>query len=152
MATANNKYYVHHGSVWPIVLHSSRFSSLPCGERRRIIARAIARLDGLDVLEEFLGDPEVDEVMVNGGREVWVERRGVVERVDELPDGAIDVVLERVLAPLGRRLDRKLLAHRKPFRVGQPCHRGFILLSMDSAETAETQVDRSAVRHSLRLS
>lgn len=75
-------------------------------ERSVIIARAVARLDGLDALAEFLADPTVDEVMVNRGREVWVDRGGVVEQVAELPDGAIDVVLERVLAPIGKRLDR----------------------------------------------
>lgn len=75
-------------------------------QRSLVIARAVARLDGLDALAEFLADPNVDEVMVNRGREVWVDRAGVVEHVADLPDGAIDVVLERVLAPIGKRLDR----------------------------------------------
>lgn len=74
--------------------------------REALIARAVARLDGLDVLELHLRDPEVDEVMVNAGREVWVERHGVMRLAGHLPHGAIDVVLERVLAPTGRRVDR----------------------------------------------
>jgi pilus assembly protein CpaF len=75
-------------------------------ERAALIARAVARLDGLDLLELHLADPEVDEVMVNAGREVWVERRGRVQLEGELPTDAIGVVLERVLAPTGRRIDR----------------------------------------------
>ncbi len=75
-------------------------------ERDHLINRSVARLDGLDVLEEFLRDPDVDEVMVNGGRQVWIERLGVVQHVGELATGAIDTVLERILAPLGKRLDR----------------------------------------------
>lgn len=74
--------------------------------RERVVARAVARLDGLDLLDEFLRDPDIDEVMVTAGRCVWVDRGGSLEHVDDLPPGAIDVVLERVLAPLGKRLDR----------------------------------------------
>jgi len=74
--------------------------------RDALIARSVARLDGLDVLELHLRDPEVDEVMVNAGREVWVERGGRMRLAGNLPPGAIDVVLERVLAPTGRRIDR----------------------------------------------
>jgi pilus assembly protein CpaF len=74
--------------------------------REALIARAVARLDGLDVLELHLRDPEVDEVMVNAGREVWVDRGGRMELAGHLPPGAIEVVLERVLAPTGRRIDR----------------------------------------------
>ena len=74
--------------------------------REALIARSVARLDGLDVLELHLRDPDVDEVMVNAGREVWVERGGRMRLAGRLPPGAIDVVLERVLAPTGRRIDR----------------------------------------------
>jgi pilus assembly protein CpaF len=75
-------------------------------DRRQLIEGAIARLAGLDALETHLGDPAVDEVMVNAGGDVWVDRDGVIERQPSLPPGVIDVVLERVLAPTGRRLDR----------------------------------------------
>ena len=75
-------------------------------ERARLIDRAVARLDGLDALDELLRDADVDEVMVNRGGAVYVERHGRIAQVDELTPGAVDVVLERVLAPLGRRLDR----------------------------------------------
>lgn len=75
-------------------------------ERDQLIRRSIARLDGLDVLGSLLDDPAVDEVMVNRGAEVWTDRAGRLERWGELPPAAIDTILERVLAPLGRRLDR----------------------------------------------
>jgi len=74
--------------------------------RDALIARAVARLDGLDALEVHLRDPDVDEVMVNAGRDVWVDRHGEMRHVGRLPAGAIEVVLERVLAPTGRRVDR----------------------------------------------
>lgn len=75
-------------------------------DRQAAIDWAVARLDGLDVLDQLVNDSEVDEVMVNRGREVWVDRRGALHRMENLHPGAVDVVLERVLAPLGKRLDR----------------------------------------------
>ena len=75
-------------------------------ERSELIARAVARLDGLDALEHYLSDDSVDEVLVNRGGEIWFERRGELIRGERLPPGAVDVVLQRVLAPIGRRLDR----------------------------------------------
>ena len=71
-----------------------------------MISRAVARLDGLDMLELHLLDPDVDEVMVNGGHEIWVDRCGTLRLEGRLPAGSIGVVLERVLAPTGRRIDR----------------------------------------------
>ncbi len=75
-------------------------------DRQLVVERAIARLDGLDILDHVVRDTDVDEVMVNRGREVWVDRSGSLDRLPDLQPGAVDVVLERVLAPLGRRLDR----------------------------------------------
>jgi pilus assembly protein CpaF len=75
-------------------------------ERASVIDRVVARLDGLDSLDQLLADAEVDEVMVNRGREVWVDRQGGLIRLPDLQPGVIAVVLERVLAPLGKRLDR----------------------------------------------
>jgi pilus assembly protein CpaF len=75
-------------------------------DRNAAISRSVARLDGLDVLDQVLSDEDVDEVMVNRGHEVWVDRRGTLQRLGDLHPGAVDVVLERVLAPLGKRLDR----------------------------------------------
>ena len=58
-------------------------------------------------LEPLLGDPSVDEVMVNGPRAVYVERRGRLERVGVEFAGESELMhaIERVLAPLGRRVD-----------------------------------------------
>lgn len=75
-------------------------------ERAAAIAAAVARLDGLDVLDHVVRDPDVDEVMVNRGREVWIDRQGALTRLADLQHGAVEVVLERVLAPIGKRLDR----------------------------------------------
>lgn len=51
-------------------------------------------------------DPAVTDVLVNDDIEVWVERCGRLERCPDLRPGEIDVTLQRLLTPLGRRLDR----------------------------------------------
>ena len=57
-------------------------------------------LVGLGPLEPLLRDPDVSDVLVNGPREVWVERRGVLARADVtfVDDAAIVAAVERTIA------------------------------------------------------
>ncbi len=72
----------------------------------QVQARVRARITGLGPLEPLLADPGVTEVLVHRGREVWVERAGVLERTPiELHDDDAGLLLERVVTPLGRRID-----------------------------------------------
>jgi pilus assembly protein CpaF len=76
--------------------------------RRGRIADLILRdTVGLGPLEELLADPEVEEVMVNGHERVYVERRGRIERSEVRFDSeqALRDAIERILAPVGRRVD-----------------------------------------------
>src|SRR3954468_4101786 len=75
---------------------------------REELARRIAqRSFGLGPLEPLLADPDVDEVMVCGTRPVWVERAGRIEptAVAFADDAELLHAIERILAPLGRRVD-----------------------------------------------
>ena len=77
----------------------------PSEEVERIVAAVRRRSSGLAALGPALDDPQVDEVMVSG-RGVWVERAGRVCRLDlELTRNEVDVVVERILRPLGLRVD-----------------------------------------------
>lgn len=75
-------------------------------EQREIAERAVAHLGGLGDLDVFLRDPAVDEVLVNAGREIWIDRDGALQYVGALERGGVELLIERVLAPLGRRADR----------------------------------------------
>jgi pilus assembly protein CpaF len=80
---------------------------LDVAELDALVARVVARVDGLGPLEPLLADPSVTEVMVNGGTDVWVERRGRTERAPvQLGPGVAEQLIERVVAPLGLRIDR----------------------------------------------
>ena len=64
-------------------------------------------VSGLGPLEPLLADPEVNEVMLNGPGQAYVERAGRLEAVDlDLDAAGIVRLVERVVAPLGLRLDR----------------------------------------------
>lgn len=73
-----------------------------------LVESVVDHMIGLGPIEALLRDPAVTDVLVNGPRDVWVERDGRLERVDAaFPDSAALVAaVERVIAPLGLRLDR----------------------------------------------
>jgi pilus assembly protein CpaF len=78
-------------------------------EARRSQVRALILRDtvGLGPLEELLTDPHVEEVMVNGHERVYVERGGRIEVTDVrfASERALRDAIERILAPVGRRVD-----------------------------------------------
>ena len=82
-------------------------AALDPATREVLTARIVRLATGLGPLEPLLADPSVDEVMVNGPAGVWVERRGLVERAPVEFGSEADLMhaIERVLAPLGRRVD-----------------------------------------------
>jgi pilus assembly protein CpaF len=79
---------------------------LPSAQQREVIGAALAHVQGLGPLEPLLADPDVTEIMVNAGTDVWVERGGHLEPRPPLPDGLAALLIERVIAPLGLRIDR----------------------------------------------
>jgi pilus assembly protein CpaF len=80
---------------------------LGAAERDELERRVAERSFGLGPLEALLADPAVDEVMVSGPGRVWVERHGRVEATDVAFGSEADLrhAIERILAPLGRRVD-----------------------------------------------
>ena len=71
-------------------------------------APAIAdHIDGLGPLTELMTEPDVTDVLVNGPRDVWVERAGRLERADVAFDDAaqIEDLLHHVFARAGGRID-----------------------------------------------
>ena len=72
------------------------------------ITDAVDALAGLGPVERLLRDPEVTDVLVNGPSDVWIERRGRLEHSEVVfaDDRAIVAAVERVIAPLGLRIDR----------------------------------------------
>jgi pilus assembly protein CpaF len=76
-------------------------------DRATVEALIVRDTIGLGPLEELLADPTVEEVMVNGPDDVYVERGGRIEPAGvAFPDEEeLRNAIERILAPLGRRID-----------------------------------------------
>jgi len=80
---------------------------LPSACREEVVERIIRDSVGLGPLEVLLADPAVEEVMVNGPGCVYVERRGKLEATEVTFEDEEELrnTIERILAPLGRRVD-----------------------------------------------
>ncbi len=75
-------------------------------ERRHVTDLVLAEITGLGPLEPLLTDPTVEDVMINAGSQLWVARHGRTEWVGSIEPGVVGMVIERILTPLGLRLDR----------------------------------------------
>ncbi len=77
------------------------------GERQRLFEAIVAEILGYGPLEPLLADDTLTEVMVNGPKNVYVERAGNIIRSNVTFEDEDHVlrVLDRIVAPLGRRID-----------------------------------------------
>ncbi len=82
-------------------------AGLDADDRHALTARIAERALGLGPLEELLRDPGVDEILVSGTGPVWIERDGRLQRTAArfATDAQLRHVIERLLAPAGRRAD-----------------------------------------------
>jgi pilus assembly protein CpaF len=80
---------------------------LDAGTRAALAARVAERAVGLGPIEPLLRDDTVDELLVCGTAPAWVERGGNLEQTDVRfgSEAELRHVIERILAPLGRRAD-----------------------------------------------
>ncbi len=81
--------------------------ALPGRQRDALVEAVLSEIAGLGPLDALLADPEITEIMVNGPAQVYVERGG---RLAPAPvvfedDAHIRRIMERIVAPLGRRID-----------------------------------------------
>jgi len=76
-------------------------------ERQRLFEQIIAEILGLGPLEPLLADDSITEIMVNGPKQIYIERGGKAQRVKITfeSDEHLMRIIERIVAPLGRRID-----------------------------------------------
>ena len=76
-------------------------------ERQRLFEQISAEILGFGPLQPLLDDESITEIMVNGPRNIYVERKGKLVRVPVSFEGNDHVmrVIDRIVAPLGRRID-----------------------------------------------
>jgi pilus assembly protein CpaF len=78
--------------------------------RRRVLKEVLDEALGLGPLEDLLADPTISEIMVNRFDQIYVEKSGRLQatNVKFLANEQLRGVIERIVAPLGRRIDEKV--------------------------------------------
>lgn len=76
-------------------------------ERARLFEQIAAEILGLGPLQPLLEDDTITEVMVNGAKNIYIERKGKLHRVPVTFENNDHVlrIIDRIVAPLGRRID-----------------------------------------------
>lgn len=75
--------------------------------RERLKKIVLDEAVGLGALEQLLDDPSITEVMVNAYNDIYIERDGRLVKTDVMftSDDAVMATIERIVSPLGRRID-----------------------------------------------
>jgi pilus assembly protein CpaF len=81
--------------------------ALTRAERSRMLEQITDEIIGLGPLEPLLRDESITEVMVNGPRQVYIERDGKLEltNISFQNDEHVLRIIDRIIAPIGRRID-----------------------------------------------
>ena len=90
-------------------LVDKRGQGLSRQERSQVIKQVLDESLGLGPLEDLLADPAVQEIMVNGCDQIFCERNGKIQisPVTFTSNQQLRNVIERIVTPLGRRIDEK---------------------------------------------
>lgn len=78
--------------------------------RKKVNKEILDEALGLGPLEDLLGDPSITEIMVNNKDQIYIEKRGKLELTSKkfTTNEQVKVIIERILAPLGRRIDESV--------------------------------------------
>jgi pilus assembly protein CpaF len=76
-------------------------------ERLALVEEVVQEITGFGPIEPYLLDETITEVMVNGPRNIYIERAGKLQRVNAqfLNDEHVKRIIDRIIAPLGRHID-----------------------------------------------
>ena len=91
------------------VLNAGAATQITAAERLTLVEDVLNDVVGLGPLQPLLDDEAVSEIMVNGCESLFVERSGTLREL-EVPfenDEQIRIVIDRIISPLGRRVDER---------------------------------------------
>ncbi len=90
-----------------VQLLAEESTPISLAERETLFAEVLDDVFGLGPLEPLLRDPTISDILVNTYRNVFVERRGVLERVTATfqDDSHLLRVIDRIVSRIGRRVD-----------------------------------------------
>lgn len=84
--------------------------SLLRAERQKITMEIMDEVVGFGPIEPLIRNPEISEIMVNGPNQVFVERRGKLEKTDVVfrDEKHVLHIIDKIVSPLGRRIDESM--------------------------------------------
>lgn len=79
-------------------------------ERQKITSAILDEVVGLGPIEQLLKDPDISEIMVNGPKQIFVERRGKIEQVGFTfrDNEHVLHIIDKIVSPIGRRIDESM--------------------------------------------
>ncbi|MBN2502714.1 MAG: CpaF family protein [Anaerolineales bacterium] len=107
MNTPQAEKYRETLAVWLEQTYLRMGVNLPINQRNRMFREIINELAGFGPIQPLLEDDEINEIMVNGPELVFVERKGklIETNIRFEDDDHIRRIIDRMLSPLGRRVD-----------------------------------------------
>lgn len=85
----------------------ANWAQLDLEEKQRLVNELLDHVFGMGPLESLIRDESVTEIMVNGAKSVYCERNGKLEKCGFVfsSDDQVRMLIDRILGPLGRRID-----------------------------------------------
>jgi pilus assembly protein CpaF len=104
--TRKNEVRTHIEELFNAIL-ADESMVLSRAERHNLFESIVAEILGFGPLEILLADDTITEIMVNGPRNVFIEQKGNITRANVTFENDEHVlrILDRIVAPLGRRID-----------------------------------------------
>jgi pilus assembly protein CpaF len=88
-------------------LVTSESTPMNLQERERLAQEVLDEVFGLGPLEPLLADPTISDILVNGYKSVYIERRGILEQtgIQFRDDVHLMTIIDRIVSAIGRRVD-----------------------------------------------
>jgi pilus assembly protein CpaF len=79
-------------------------------ERQKIVTEIMDEVVGYGPIEPLIRDPEISEIMVNGPKQVFIERDGKLEKtgISFRDNEHVMHIIDKIVSPLGRRIDESM--------------------------------------------
>lgn len=86
---------------------SENYSELGRNDKGKVVKSVLNEMIGLGPLEELIQDETVSEVMVNGPKQIYVEKKGKLMKTNVTfqDEEHVRRIIDRIVSPLGRRID-----------------------------------------------
>lgn len=90
-----------------LLLEKNQVSFSSPTEKESYISKQLQEILGLGFLETYLEDPAISEIMINGIRDIYIEKEGLLQKVHESlsSESVLFNIIDRILSPLGRHVD-----------------------------------------------